>query len=95
VAEGRIVAGTQYVDGSQRVATPMNDANAFEYATSVLQSRWMPDPVWVLDVCKTAGGQYHVIEIGGFSFASLYGCDKDAVVQAVSQTALRIHEGLL
>jgi hypothetical protein len=27
------------------------------------------------------------MEIGGFSFASLYGCDKDEVVRAVSAAA--------
>ena len=40
-----------------------------------------------MDICQTADGEFHLLEIGGFSFADLYSCDKAAVVAAVSEAA--------
>lgn len=37
-----------------------------------------------------ADGTYHIVETGGFSFAGLYACDKDLIVQAVSAVAMNI-----
>ena len=91
VADGKIVSGSQYVQRGCEVALPATDSSALEFARSVLAVGYQPDPVWVLDVCQTDDGGYHLLEIGGFSFASLYGCDKDAVVQAVSSVAHSIH----
>ncbi len=91
VADRKIVTGSQYVDRNEKVLRIAEDPNALAFANSVLESGFEPDPVWVLDVCKTEDGQYHLLEIGGFSFAGLYACDKDAVVQAVSAVAQRIH----
>ena len=48
---------------------------------------YVPDPVWVMDICKTTDGEYHLLEIGVFSFANLYKCNKDSVVTAVSEIA--------
>jgi hypothetical protein len=40
-----------------------------------------------MDICKTSDGAYHLLEIGGFSFADLYTCDKNAIVAEVSNAA--------
>ncbi len=73
------------------VSEVAKDSKTLEFAKSVLQIDYQPESVWVLDVCKTNDNQYHLLEIGGFSFAGLYACDKDAIVEAVSAAALRIH----
>lgn len=91
VAGKAVVTGSQYLDGSEKAARPVSDVNAFNYAQSIVAAGYSPDSVWVLDVCKTEDGEYHLLEIGGFSFAGLYGCDKDAVVKAVSAVAQQIH----
>lgn len=91
IANGEVVTGSKYVDAGEGVSLPAKDPLAHEFAQSVANSGYQPDPVWVLDVCRTAEGGYHLLEIGGFSFASIYGCDKDAVVQAVSAVAESIH----
>lgn len=91
VAKNAIVAGSQYKSGDSLVALPSVDPQALALAQSVLAMGFAPDPVWVMDICQTQDGQYHLLEIGGFSFANLYGCDKDAVVHAVSEIALEIH----
>jgi hypothetical protein len=59
-----------------------------EFAAAIAASDYQPDPVWIMDICRTAGGSIHLLEIGGFSFANLYACDKGAIVAAVSQAAL-------
>ena len=91
VADGKVVSGSQYIDGGTEVSLPATDSSALDFARTVVAVGYEPDPVWVLDVCRTDDGGYHLLEIGGFSFASLYGCDKDAVVQAVSSVAQSIH----
>ncbi|MFO0924893.1 MAG: ATP-grasp domain-containing protein [Pirellulales bacterium] len=92
IADRRVVAGSQYMDGSTLIARSTEDSRALAFAQSVLESGFEPDPVWVLDVCKTDDGQYHLLEIGGFSFAGLYACDKEAIVGEVSKVAARLHE---
>ena len=91
VADGVVVTGSQYIAGGEWMSRPAQDPSAEAFAKSVVASGYAPDPVWVLDVCKTDDGGYHLLEIGGFSFAGLYGCDKDLVVQAVSTVAASIH----
>lgn len=91
VASGEVVTGSKYVDDGEEVALPAEDPAALEFARSVATAGYQPDPVWVVDVCRTADSEYRLLEIGGFSFASLYGCDKDVVVRAVSAVAESIH----
>lgn len=40
-----------------------------------------------MDVCQTDDNRLHLLEIGGFSFADLYVCDKRAIAEAVSAAA--------
>ncbi|MEM6692726.1 MAG: ATP-grasp domain-containing protein, partial [Planctomycetota bacterium] len=80
VAKGEVVAGSKYIDAGEEVSLEAEDPLALEFAQAVAAEGYEPDPVWVLDVCRTVDGGYHLVEIGGFSFASIYGCDKDAVV---------------
>lgn len=91
IVDRRVIAGSIYIENGQKVSRIAKDDKALELAKSVLEIDYQPDPVWVLDVCRTEDHQYHLLEIGGFSFAGLYACDKDAVVTSVSSAALRIH----
>lgn len=93
VAKCEVVAGSRYHDGRGFVAEPASDPVALDFAKEIAEFDYQPDPVWVLDVAKTANGDYRLLEIGGFSFASLYGCEKKAVVEAVSDVAASIHSG--
>ncbi len=92
IANGKVVTGSQYVDHGEQVALAAIDPNALRLAQEVVTIGYEPDPVWILGICKTAEGDYRVLEIGGFSFASLYGCDKDKVVKAVSEVAIALHQ---
>lgn len=84
-----VVAGSQYTDHGKEHYSPEYDPSAHALAASVASSGFVPDPVWVTDVCKVASGSYYLLEIGAFSFADLYSTNKSAVVHAVSQSAVR------
>ncbi len=51
--------------------------------------RYNPDRCWTVDIAKTEYGTYHVLEIGCFSCAGLYGMDLEKVVDKVSEEALK------
>lgn len=88
VANRKIMAGCQYRNGADLDYQPSYDNNAYELAKSIASIDYEPDPVWVMDICRTSDGGYHLLEIGGFSFADLYACDMNAVVAGVSAAAL-------
>jgi hypothetical protein len=91
IADGQIVAGSQYKEGNENVRRPGVEPGVNAFGKALLAAGYAPDPVWVMDICQTADNEYHLLEIGGFSFADLYACDKDAVVRAVSAVAQRMH----
>ena len=91
VAEQRVVACSQYKEGHDLVARTGCESDAQAFADAILAIGYSPDPVCVMDICKTSDNRYHLLEIGGFSSSDLYACDKDAVVTAVSQVAKTVH----
>lgn len=92
VAREIVVAGSQYKrDGAMSIASDI-PLEARQKAEEVAAAGYAPDPVWILDVCRTTDGRHHLLEIGSFSFANLYACDKDAVARAVSNVAWEIHQ---
>lgn len=90
VAEKQVIAGCRYKTGAQFQPDPEYDPAAFELASKIASRDYQPDPVWILDICQAGDGAYHLLEIGGFSFADLYACDKAAVVRAASAAALAV-----
>lgn len=88
----RIVAGCRYKLGGEMNLDPGYEPAALDLAATIAESEYQPDPAWVLDICQTADGRFHLLEIGGFSFADLYACDKPAIVEAVSEAASRAWE---
>jgi hypothetical protein len=87
VAEKEIVAGCQYKHADQMSLAAGFDPQARDLAAVIAAQDYQPDPVWIVDICQTTDGQYHLLEIGGFSFADLYLCDKAAIAKAVSAAA--------
>lgn len=90
VANGKVVAGSQYKQGADLDYRADYDSKAFDLAASIAANDYEPDPAWVLDICKTSDGSYHLLEIGGFSFADLYACNMADVVTAVSAVAMAV-----
>jgi hypothetical protein len=92
VADQVVVAGSQYKLNHAKHLTADVDRTAKQLAEKVAAAGYAPDPVWILDICRTTDGEHHLLEIGAFSFADLYQCDKDAVVKAVSDVAWKISQ---
>ena len=87
VAAGKVVAGCLYQTESEQTYDPKYDPAAFELASEIASQGYEPDPVWIVDICKTSDGDYRMLEIGGFSFSDLYACNKNDIVAAVSDVA--------
>ena len=92
VADRHVVAGALYRNGTELDYQPCSDGKARELAKRIASLDYQPDRVWVLDICKTLDNSYHLLEIGGFSFADLYACNMADVVAAVSATARAVWE---
>jgi len=45
-----------------------------------------------MDICQTSDGDYHLLEIGDFSFSDLYACNMPDIVRAVSAVAEEVWE---
>lgn len=90
VANGKVAAGCQYKKGDDLDYQPEYDGKAFDLAKSIASIDYEPDPVWVMDICKTSDDTNHLLEIGGFSFADLYACNMADIVSAVSAAAMTV-----
>lgn len=44
---------------------------------------WQPDDVYVIDVCET-NGELKVVEVGALSYAGFYRCDRNKIVEKIS-----------
>lgn len=89
VVDGVVVAGSKNKVGDE-IRLSDSDQESWRLAETIAKVGFQPDRVWVMDICRTTEGRYHLLEIGAFSFANLYGCDKRAVVDAVSRVALDV-----
>lgn len=90
IADRRVVASCQYVAHGQHEYSKDVPSEAFELAETIAANGYQPDPVWIIDICRTSEGDYRLLEIGGFSFANLYACDKSSIVAEVSAVAHRL-----
>lgn len=88
----RVVSGSQYaVNGERAIAADM-PREVSDYAQSMLSEiRWRPDPVFMLDVCESAGRLW-LVELNSFSGSWLYQCDVEAVVAGAADVAQRSWE---
>jgi hypothetical protein len=88
VADGRAVSGSLYKHNGTLEKRPETDPAADRLAQLLASHVFQPDRVWTADICRTAEGDYRLLEIGGLSCADLYLCDLTAVVRAVSNVAV-------
>ena len=87
VCQRQVVAGCLYAEAGRFNSSPAIDKTAQDLAMQITSLAYQPDPVWIIDICETGDGLFHLLEIGGFSFSDLYECNKLDIVKAVSETA--------
>lgn len=83
-AQGDILTGSQYKKESESDYSPEYEEEAYNLAV-IAAAAYQPDPMYTVDICKTADNNYYVMELNSFSCAGLYGCDIAPVVERAIQ----------
>mgnify|MGYP000154985266 CR=1 FL=1 len=92
IANGKVVAGSQYQTNGELDICPDVAMHARSVANHVARLPWQADTVYVCDV-GTHHAEAKVVELNSFSCAGLYACDTVSIVEAVSAAAIREFEG--
>lgn len=83
VCKGEVITGSRvYKDGVLNIDDNV-DPNAWSLALKA-SYYYQPDPIFVIDICKTLKG-YYVVELNAFSCSGIYACDTDKIVKKVNQ----------
>jgi len=89
IAEGSVLAGSQYLVGGRIVLEPECPAGVLKFASDMLAAvAWRPDELFMADVCESADELY-LLELNSFSSSAVYPCDYRTVVAVVSELATR------
>ncbi|HEY2585597.1 MAG TPA: ATP-grasp domain-containing protein [Tepidisphaeraceae bacterium] len=89
VLEGHVLGGSQYAENGQRSVRAELPAELRAFAERMFTDvRWRPDPVFMLDICESAG-VLRLVELNGFSTSWLYACDLTTVIAELSDFAVR------
>ena len=60
----------------------------FDYASMVALEEWEPDPIYVMDICRS-NDEYHLLELNSFSCSGLYNADPEPIIRVASERALK------
>jgi len=82
VTKGRVLSYSLYHMNNSHIPINWPDDKAFELAEQA-SLLYEPDPIWVIDICLTAEGEYKVLELNGLSCSGLYACDVDPIVEEI------------
>lgn len=98
-AEEKIITGSLYREkigpiSSEKyreidITNNKKDVAAQIKAEDVLSEKYLPDPVFVIDICEDINGDLYLLEIGSFCCAGLYNCNVSRIVEVVSKIALK------
>lgn len=74
VVDRKVVAGSRYYINRKLEYLPVHpNAIVLQWAQETLDNLdWVPQDMFVMDVCETKGGRLHVLEIGSFSCSAQY-----------------------
>ena len=85
----RVIGVSQYAMDGKRAIAPGSPDEVRQFVIAMLaEVRWRPDPIFMLDICESAGRLW-LVELNSFSSSWLYQCDLTAVVAAASELASR------
>lgn len=93
IADGVVVAGCEYDVGRLGRDTHVPET-ARMIAARVAEDVWQAAPLYIVDVGEVSGVP-RVMELNLFSGADFYDCDANAVVDAATRTAIRLHSQAL
>jgi len=85
IGHKKVVTGSQYRRNGVEELLASYPPEAAGFAEAVASfNGFEPHPVYVMDVCETSDG-YRLVEIGSICCASLYACDLDRVIAAITE----------
>lgn len=84
VANGQPIAGSTYAAEGRQGQQDEVPAEVQHYARDAAENIDVGDPVYILDICETDEG-LRLLELNPFSGADLYFCDRDRIVEAVTE----------
>ncbi len=92
VSKKEIIAVSCYIYQGLLASVPSAPVGALALVDCVLntlsRSKWFPDPVFCIDVCQDGDNNFWVCELTSFSSAGLYSCNKQAIVNKVTEVAI-------
>jgi hypothetical protein len=92
VAKDSVIAASQYAVEGSKCIEPGCPEEIRAFAEAMLaEVRWRPDPMFMIDLCESAGRLW-LVELNGFSTSWLYACDREAVVAAAGKLAAQTWE---
>jgi hypothetical protein len=87
VANGKIIAGSQYRSADAREETPGCPDEVHHFAVTVLEKvAWRPAPIFIMDICDSEDG-LRLLELNSFGCSGHYLADLRTVVEAASELA--------
>jgi hypothetical protein len=86
VLEGKVVTGSTYRRDGYKVRRHTVSPAAWAAADLAVQ-KWMPSPNIVIDIARTWGGEYKVIEFNCLSCSGFYSSDVPKLVEALESYA--------
>lgn len=92
VADGKVIAGSEYRWDNVLDIRRDWPEECFEVAKKVAEHEWQLDIAYTCDVALTPNGS-KLIELNGFSSAGLYACDINAVIEGITECAWREWSG--
>lgn len=96
VAGEDVLTGSQYkVKGSAEIVAhyPLGALwKCREVLTDAIAVGFTPDPMYTIDICRTADGEFHLLEINCFCCSGLYACNLEAIVARASLIAKQEHK---
>jgi hypothetical protein len=92
VAEGTVIAGSQYlVNGVIELAPKCPQAVWAFGQTMLAEVQWVPDVIFMMDLCESKE-QLFLLELNSFSSSALYPCDFRTVVATAGKLARQAWE---
>lgn len=88
IVDGKVVDGSEYKRNGKTSVFPGFATKAAKVAETMAQNPWQPDTVYTCDVASTLAG-YKIIELNSFACAGLYAMDKELVINAINDAAMK------
>lgn len=86
IAQGQVLSASQYKQFGEPCYQQGMPDDIQRLASEVAKCGWQPEPIWVLDLCRSNGSPY-ILEIGFLSCSALYKCDLSLIVKEASRIA--------